>query len=155
MTILTNRLRLRPFNMDDFCWYKGVVTDEEFKMRLPGIACEQDDVIKETIELFSKADFINDFYYVICDFSNNVFGVIVAVRITGLIIDVSYFLKANFRHNGYMREAVASLVSYARRIEPSYRFRFVIEQNNKESLNVVKSLDASVLQVNEKYVCYL
>jgi len=155
MIIRTNRLVLRPFVTEDFLWFKDVARNEEVKMLLPGVACGDDRMVEEAITLYSKGDFINDFYYVICDKNNNRLGVVIAIRVTSMMVDVSYFLKQEFRHQGYMHEAVAEFIKSARKVNSRYKFRFIISEHNKTSLNVVKSLGATIENAFGRYICYL
>ena len=155
MIIRTDRLILRPFETEDFCWFKEVAMNEEVGALLPGIACGNDRAIGDTIALYIKGDFKNDFYFVICGNNGNSLGIIIATRTTSVIVDVSYFLKKEFRHQGYMKEAVREFVKQARKVCELYKFRFVIAGYNNASLNVVKSLGATVNNVCGHYVCYL
>lgn len=155
MIIRTDRLVLRPFVAEDFLWFKDVAKNEEVKMLLPGVACTDDSMVKESIALYSKGDFLNDFYYVICDKNNNKLGIVIATRVTSMMVDVSYFLKKECRRQGYMCEAIDMLVKCVRKAYPAYRFRFVIASHNKDSLNVVKSLGATIENVLGQYICYL
>lgn len=155
MIIRTDRLVLRPFMAEDFCWFKEVARNEEVKILLPGVACDDDANIKESIVIYSKCDFVNDFYYVICDKNNNALGIVIAVRVENILIDVSYFLKKEFRHQGYMRESLKELINDVRKIQPLYKFRFVIAEYNEASLNVVRSLGATFESVFGHYICHI
>ena len=107
------------------------------------------------VEIFKKADFINDFYFVIEDKKQNIVGIIVAVRITSTDIDVSYYLAEEYRHNGYMYEAIKYLVYTIRKEKPEYHFQMVIDIDNRASLNVMKKLQATIQVANNKYICYV
>ena len=153
MIIQTERLVLRPFEKNDIKWYYDLVQDEELKKRLPSLVVDNVQQAIIDVELFIKGDCINDFYYVIMDKANNVLGIIIAVRITNITIDVSYFLNREHRHNGYMHEALENLLVVARKENPVYRFRMVIDDDNIESLNVVNKFGAVIKQQDNKYIC--
>lgn len=155
MIIRTDRLELRPFVAEDFIWFKEVAKDEEVEKFLPGVACGDDTMVKEAISLYSKGDFLNDFYYVICDYNNNQLGIVIATRVTSVAVDVSYFLKKEFRHQGYMREALMGFINRVRKAYASYEFRFVIAGHNIDSLNVVSNLGATVTNVMGQYICFI
>ena len=155
MIIRTDRLILRPFESKDFNWFKEVAMDEEVRVLLPGVACGKDETVKVAICLYAEGDFVNDFYYVICDKNNKQVGIIIATRVSKNTIDVSYFLKKESRHNGYMVEAVQGFINYAKTVNVLYRFRFLISEKNKASLNVVKKLDASIEKAFGHCICYL
>lgn len=155
MIIQTERLVLRSFSKMDIKWYYDFVQNEEFQKRLPGLIVENYEQAISDIELFEKGDFINDFYYVITDKAGNVIGVIVGVRISPMTIDVSYFLSKEYRHNGYMHEALKCLVTTARRENPVYQFRMVVDCDNTDSLNVLKKIGARVQENDNKYICYM
>ncbi len=155
MIIQTERLVLRPFEKDDVTWYYELVQDKELVERLKSLKVDSADEAVRDVELFSNGDFKNDFYYVITDKNNNVLGIIIAVRITRMTIDVSYFLKAEYRHNGYMHEALAEFGHKVRSVEPLYRLRFEIEKNNIPSLKVAKRFCAIIQDKGDKFMCYI
>lgn len=155
MIIRTKRLKLRPFKKEDINWYKEFAKNEEVQKRLPNLAADKLEKAEFDIKVFTDGDFVNDFYYVVCDRADNVLGVIIAVRITNMTIDVSYFLEERYRHKGYMQEALEVVVNLARNINPLYRFRLVINEDNISSLNVAKSLGATITLKNGKYICYV
>jgi len=155
MTIRTERLILRPFFKNDIEWYYEMVEDKEFRKRLPGLAADGVEEAKWNMKIFTKCDFTNDFYYVITDKECNAMGIIVAVRVTKMIIDVSYFLNKEYRHNGYMQEALKKFITEARSCNPMYRFRMIVAPDNIASLKVLRSCNAQIEVRPEKYVCYL
>ena len=156
MTIQTERLLLRAFVETDVSWYYDFLQNQDIKEELPGIYASNFKEAEQDILIFSRADFENDFYYLIMDKENkNVMGIIIAVRITTGTMDVSYFLKEEYRHNGYMHEALEAVISAACDYNPLYRFRFVIKEKNTASLNVIKKFRHTIEEVNGKYVCYI
>lgn len=155
MIIQTERLNLRHFCDEDKKWYCKIVQDSEFKKRLPGLEAEDDTEANSHVELFKKGDFINDFYYVIEDKNGNILGIIVAVRITDKTLDVSYFLFKQYRHKGYMSEAMRYFIKQVKAEIENYYFRMVIDRDNISSLNVVSRLGARVENEIGKYICYI
>jgi RimJ/RimL family protein N-acetyltransferase len=155
MIIQTERLMLRPFVETDVKWYYDFLQDKELQKRLPSLAVENIKQAQEDVRLFKNGDFVNDFYYVIETKAHDIIGIIIAVRITDMAIDVSYFLKEQYRHKGYMHEALATVANSTRNINPLYRLRLVIEVDNIASLNVAKRLNATIKERNGKYICYI
>lgn len=155
MIIQTARLILRPFVKNDINWYYDLIQDKELTRRLPGLIATDMKQVEKDIELFEKSDFVNDFYYVINNKENNIMGIIVAVRITPTVFDISYFLKKQYRHNGYMGEALANLAATLRRMNLEYRFRMLIDNDNVDSLKVVRRFDASVQIIGNKCICFM
>ena len=158
MTILTERLKLRPFCNNDKQWYYNLTQNEEFKARLPGLLAEDYNMAANDVEIFKKADFINDFYFVIEDKKQNIVGIIVAVSMSNLVIDVSYFLEKGYRRCGYMTEALKSFIKTVKDKNRECLFEFQIAKDNFESLNVVKRLGASIDLIDKEYnsyICYV
>ena len=52
-----------------------------------------------------------------------------------------------------MHEALENLLVVARKENPVYRFRMVIDDDNIESLNVVNKFGAVIKQQDNKYIC--
>lgn len=154
MIIRTKRLVLRPFLNSDKGWYYELVQNEELKKRLRNLATTDFDRAASCVERFAKGDFENNFYYVITDKRKNVMGIIMGIKITFTTIDVAYFLKEEYRHKGYMNEALIAFTDKVIEQDPGNRFRMVIDLDNIASLNVVKKLGATVKVHNGRYVCY-
>ena len=91
--------------------------------RLKSLEVENIDEAKRDIEIFANGDFKNDFYCVITDKKKNVMGLIIAVRLTRMTTDVSYFLKEEYRHNGYMQEALTGVIEVIRDDNPLARIK--------------------------------
>lgn len=155
MIIQTERLILRRFTEADIEWYYHFVQNEELKKRLPSLQVKTVEQARFDLKLFEKGDLVNDYYCVITDKIGNVMGIMIAVSITRETIDVSYFLKKEYRKKGYMHEALENLMSIARKRNPLYRFKFVIDKDNIESFNVVTRFGATVKFKNDKYICYM
>ncbi len=155
MIIQTKRLVLRPFYNSDKAWYYDFVQDAEIQKRLPGLASLNKEKADNDLNLFVKGDFYNDFYYVITDDKSNVVGVIIAVRIMGTLVDVSYYLKREYRHKGYMHEALEGFFTVINAKIPDYRFRLIIDADNEDSLNVAMKFDVHIKRLDDKYLCYL
>ena len=154
MNIRTKRLVLRPFSNSDKKWYYELVQNEDVKKRLKNLATTDLEQASRCVEIFSKADFENKFYYVITDKRKNIIGIIFGIRITLATIDVAYFLKEEYRHKGYMNEALKAFVHNIELKDSGNRFRMVIDLDNIPSLNVAKRLGAIVEVHNGRYVCY-
>lgn len=151
----TERLILRAFESSDVNWYFEMVSREEFKKRLPGLAVETKEQAESDLAILRAGDFKNDFYYVIENKIGNVLGVIIAVKITSSVLDVSYFLDKSHRRKGYMREALKAFMSKAHEENPVYRFRMIVEKDNEESLLLLKSLGGIIEEYNGRYMCMM
>ena len=155
MIIRTKRLVLRPFVNKDVSWYYDLVQDSELLSRLKSLKATTVEEAEQHIEIFSKGDCENDFYYVITDKKKNVLGFIIANRITMKTFDIAYFLKKEYRHNGYMHEALESLVETIREENYLMRIRLVIEKDNTASLNIAKKFEPIIEENKDKYICYI
>lgn len=155
MTIQTKRLLLRPFCDEDKVWYCNLVKDKEIKQRLPGLEAKNDGEAKSHVDIFKGCDFVNDFYYVITNKEGQVVGLIVAVRITGKMIDVSYFIYKKYRYNGFMQEALRFFIHKIRTEVENYYFRFVIDTDNIDSLKVIRKFNPRIEKNKDKYICYV
>ncbi len=155
MIIQTKRLTLRPFIDEDIKWYYEITQNEEVKKRLVGLEANSYDEAMSHIEVFKNGDFLNDFYYVITDKEENVLGLIIAVRIAGNMVDLSYFLIEKYRHNGYMLEALRSFIRKVKAEIEFYTFRMVIDEDNIASLNVVKALNTLMELEENKWICFV
>ena len=155
MIIRTKRLVLRPFEMEDIAWYYDLVQDSELTSTLRNLQVDTVEEAKKHLMIFSNGDCQNDFYYVIADKNKNVLGIIIAVKITRRTFDVSYFLKKEYRHNGYMHEALENLVETIREEDPFLRMRLQIEKGNVASFNVAKKFDPVIHEKEDNYMCYI
>ena len=155
MIIRTNRLVLRPFEKDDVTWYYDVIKNTDMVTRLKSLAAKDIEEAKRHIAIFANGDFKNDFYCVITDKKKNVMGLIIAVRLTKMTMDVSYFLKEEYRHNGYMQEALAAVAEAIRDDYPLARIRLEIEKDNIPSLNIARRMSAIMQDKGDKFMCYI
>lgn len=154
MIIQTKRLTLRPFIDEDIKWYYEITQNDEFKKRLIGLEAQNLDDAKAHIDIFKSGNFQDDFYYVIENKQGNAIGIIIAVRMSGNIVDVSYFLLEEYRHNGYMLEALKRFIQKVKAEVEVYTFRMVIDEDNISSLNVVKKINAYIEKEEDKYLCF-
>ena len=155
MIIQTNRLVLRAFKKEDIDWYFDLICQDELRQRLPNLFQRTKAMAKEDIDLFINGDFKNDFYYVITDKTNNVLGIIIAVRLTGMIVEISYYLYPEYRHKGYMHETLEEMFKNIRTINIRYSFLLIIKKDNISSLNVAKQLNMEIYERDLEYLCYI
>ena len=155
MIIRTRRLVLRPFETADVTWYYDVVKNTDMVTRLKSLNAKDEEAAQKHISIFANGDFKNDFYCVITDKKKNVMGFIIAVRLTRMTMDVSYFLKEEYRHNGYMQEALTGVVETIRDDNPLARIRLEIEKDNIPSLNIAKRMSAIMQDKGDKFMCYI
>ena len=155
MIIRTRRLILRPFETADVTWYYDVVKNTDMVTRLKSLNAKDETEAKEHIAIFANGDFKNDFYCVITDKKKNVMGLIIAVRLTRMTTDVSYFLKEEYRHNGYMQEALTGVIEVIRDDNPLARIQLEIEKDNIPSLNIAKRMSAIMQDKGDKFMCYI
>lgn len=156
MIIFTKRLKLRPFKSEDIVWYFDMLQCDDLKNELIGIYTDNIKIAKEYLETFQKADFKNDFYYVIENRkTKQVMGIFIAVRISGRYLDVSYFLKEEYRHKGYMYETIKALKENAKTINPIYCYRLVIKKENTASLKVAMKFNPQIEEKEKINICYI
>ncbi|MBR6689148.1 MAG: GNAT family N-acetyltransferase [Clostridia bacterium] len=155
MIIRTRRLVLRPFKTEDVTWYYDIIKNTDMVSRLKSLNAKDEDEAASHIAIFENGDFKNDFYCVITDKRKNVLGFIIAVRLTRMTMDVSYFLKEEYRHNGYMQEALAAVTEAIRDDNPLARIRLEIEKDNIPSLNIAKRMSAIMQDKGDKFMCYI
>ena len=155
MIIRTRRLVLRPFKTEDVTWYYDIIKNTDMVSRLKSLNAKDETEAASHIAIFANGDFKNDFYCVITDKKKNVLGLIIAVRLTRMTMDVSYFLKEEYRHNGYMQEALAAVTEAIRDDNPLARIRLEIEKDNIPSLNIAKRMSAIMQDKGDKFMCYI
>ena len=155
MIIRTRRLVLRPFKTEDVTWYYDIIKNTDMVSRLKSLNAKDETEAARHIAIFVNGDFKNDFYCVITDKKKNVLGLIIAVRLTRMTMDVSYFLKEEYRHNGYMQEALAAVTEAIRDDNPLARIRLEIEKDNTPSLNIAKRMSAIMQDKGDKFMCYI
>ncbi len=155
MIIRTRRLVLRPFKTEDVTWYYDIIKNTDMVSRLKSLNAKDETEAASHIAIFANGDFKNDFYCVITDKKKNVLGLIIAVRLTRMTMDVSYFLKEEYRHNGYMQEALTAVCEAIRDDNPLARIRLEIEKDNIPSLNIAKRMSAIMQDKGEKFMCYI
>ena len=155
MIIRTRRLVLRPFKTEDVTWYYDIIKNTDMVSRLKSLNAKDETEAARHIAIFVNGDFKNDFYCVITDKKKNVLGLIIAVRLTRMTMDVSYFLKEEYRHNGYMQEALAAVTEAIRDDNPLARIRLEIEKDNIPSLNIAKRMSAIMQDKGDKFMCYI
>ena len=155
MIIQTNRLILRPFVKTDIEWYHDVAQHPDIKKWLCSLATSDKSINQEHVNVFSAGNDKDDFYYIITNKENEQLGFIIAIRISRYTVDVSYFLKEESRHQGYMHEALEALVPKMREKNYLYRFRMQIAIDNFSSLNVAKKFNPQILKKGNNFMCYI
>lgn len=156
MIIQTKRLILRPFCDDDKEWYYGMTRNEDVKRRLKGLRARNRKKANKDVDLLKAANFIDDFYFVITDKEENILGIIIAIRITYQVIDVSYFLFPKYRHNGYMYEALDCFVKEIKLKVCDYSFRMVVDEDNRASMNLMRKFEGmTYIDSKGRYVFYI
>ena len=155
MIIQTERLTLRPFEKTDITWYYDLVQHPDVAKWLCDLDSSDRSIVERHVDIFSKGNMKDDFYYVITNNNQEVLGFIIAIRLILTTIDASYFLKEEYRHKGYMNEALKALVPAIRKVNPYYRIRMEVDKENVASLNVVKKLNSNIVDKENKYMCWL
>lgn len=156
MIIQTERIVLRPFEIRDITWYPRLAKHQDTRKYLKGVYTEDVAKMKEDVEIFSKGDFENDFYFVVENIeTKSIMGIVVIVRLTKKMLDVSYFLFEEYRKQGYMYESMNAAMRAIKAEKPSYYFRMVINENNISSLKLAKRLNAMIDKYTDDYICII
>ena len=137
-SIESERLLLRPFKLADAEEYFQMTSDATIRHYIPN--CWK-NTIEKTRDLISTyylhGDFSRDFYIIIEDkFSHEIIGAIIAVamRTKPLDLDISFFIKAEKRNQGYMFEAIEA---FMRSISKPAYLTFMVKEDNIASLNTI------------------
>ena len=143
MIIETQRLRLRPFEMEDAVWFFEVAKGDEVKRYLVGAYCRSLEEAKNNIKFYySKADFIHGFYFVIEQKkSHKRVGFLDITQDFEGKLDVAMLTDRKYRGKGYIVEAVNGFVKgFSERVSKKI-LEFCIDRENEASLKAVKKME--------------
>lgn len=142
MIILTSRLMLRPFDMDDLDEFFEVTRSEEIRKYVAYAYAEDKRELAANIRIYQDGDFINDFYFLIEELNTmNIIGAIIATKDRDNNLEVAYLLGEKYRRKGYMTEAMREFIKEIA-IGLNYNLVFVIERNNEASIKTALKLGA-------------
>lgn len=157
MIIQTERLQLRPFTLGDAEEYFKIVSSSQDIQEFVPFAYEStvDEIRQAISECYSVGNFKDDFYLIIEEMiSHKIIGAIIAVRIFGKNLDLSILLGRDFRHKGFMFEAMNGFINYLKGTNYSY-LSLCINNKNIASQNLAHKLGAvKVGEIKGKYTQY-
>ena len=141
----TKRLILRPFSLCDAKEYFKIISDKDIVKYVPYSSALKLETTYEHLETYVEGDFRRDFYVCIClKETNQIIGAIIAVSLSEVLLDVSYFIGAEFRNKGYCTEAMMAFMRSIYDISPEmgWRLNFTIEDDNAPSIRVAEKCNA-------------
>lgn len=147
MTIQTERLRLRPFKIEDANWYFKVTQEKAVRKYLPGAYARSINDSRSFIEqYYLKCDFVHDFCLVMEEKrSRERIGFLdITQGITGML-EVAMLIIPEYRGNGYNYEA---LNGFAKQV-PNKVLRFIIKEDNKPSLKSIQKFKEVIERKDE------
>lgn len=149
MIIETQRLRLRPFRLDDAEWYFEVTQEKAVREYLPGTYSKILQDAKNDIKFYYlKGDFIHDFYFIIENKINQQHvGFLNITQDFDGLLEVAMFISPKFRGKRYITEA---LEGFTKNIPHGKNLRFTVDKQNEASLKAVQKLDGIIELKDEK-----
>ncbi len=147
MIIETQRLRLRPFRLDDAKWHFEVTQEKAVREYLPGAYSRSLQATRNDIKkYYLNGDFVHDFYFIIENKINQRVGFLDITQDFNGLLEVAMFISPNFRGERYIVEA---LEGFTKNIPTGKTLRFTIDAKNKASLKAVQKLDGIIELKNE------
>lgn len=141
ITLTTQRLELRPFTERDIDEFFCIIQDDEVKRYLPGIYSTDKVEVKEKINTYMNADFVNDIYFAIVDKdTKELLGCLIAVRIISSNMEISYFISKKRRREGLMLEALKEFSNWFGRSKINSNVIFSITACNSNSLKLCERI---------------
>ncbi len=154
MYIWSGKLMLRNFLVSDTEQFYSVAHDPGVKRYVPYCYPHTLDEAAELIDNYSKVDFINDFYFAICNAeTKQMVGVIMAYRNSSLTLEVCAFIGEKWRGLGYCTEATKVVMRYLATSTNYTALNFAVKRSNKASRHVLEELGAR--QVGPEYYVYI
>lgn len=140
MIIETPRLLLRPFTENDSQYWYELTQDPEIVKYVPyAVVSSVKDSLETIKNYYIKGDFRRDFYMVIESKENHdMIGAIIATTNSDFDLDMSLVMSKNYRHSGYMKEAVMTFCSTIKHQD----FVFIVKDDNIPSLSLMKAIGA-------------
>lgn len=138
-SIESQRLRIRNFTLSDAEAYFEMTQDSDIRRYVPYCFSPSIQVTRELIKDYMKGDWIHDFYLVLEDKQSMQFiGAIIATTNRFFPqLDMAIMTKANYRNQGYMKEALEAFIDY---LPEGTVLSFIVEKCNTFSLNTVFSI---------------
>lgn len=145
LRLRTTRTILRPFEEQDCEEFFNMVQDERVKQYLTGMYCTCIQEASSHIDVYTKANFIDDMYFAITDKNTHkIIGCLLATRCIGKNVDIAYFITNDNRGKGIIPEVVKSYVNWLKSRKLKYNLLFNIDKANKSSLRVIEKLSSNI-----------
>lgn len=153
MIIQTQRLVLRPFTIHDVNEYYSLISNSKsIEKFVPFALTSSLEEMSKTIEkCYSKCNFKDDFYFILEEKSTKkIIGAIIAVRLIKEELDVSYLVGNEYRHKGYMFEAMKGFKDELKAIN-DLKIKYLslmIDSTNSISQGLARKLGAYCVEID-------
>lgn len=139
MVISTNRLILRPFQVEDAKCFFEITQDEAIKEYVPYASSESVEAAKQDIiTYYENGDFIHDFYFIIeLQSTHEIIGALIVTQNLEKEFDMSLVISKNHRNKGYMSETIQA---FMQSVPSNSHLVFLVNENNQASLSLMSSL---------------
>jgi RimJ/RimL family protein N-acetyltransferase len=149
MVIVTERLVLRPFKLDDVQEFYNITQDSAIKKYVPDV-CQTSvaDLEKEFRTTYTTCDFKHDFYFVIqLKDTEKIIGCLIVTQNIDFMFDTTLVIAHDYRRKGYMTEALNAFIG---QLPKNQIFLFYVDKSNLPSLKTVNKIGALEVSSNIK-----
>lgn len=147
MVINTNRLVLRPFQIEDASSFYEITQDKSIKEFVPCASPESVEEAKHDImTYYSKGDFVHDFYLIIeLKSSKEIIGALIVTQNIDSEFDMCLVISRDYRHKGYMSEAIKAFMET---MPSNSHLIFLVKEENQASLALMSYLKIKEVSCN-------
>lgn len=151
LLLCSERIVLRQFFKEDVESYYSIAHDPLVQLYVPYAYTETIGEALDLLENYETYDFVNDFYFAICDAkTEKLVGALLAFRTFSRILEVCYFVGQEHRGNEYCLEALHLFVDYLEKHTSYTSLFFDVRQDNVASRKIMQKLGLSVAS-NQDY----
>lgn len=142
MKFHAGKYTIRNFRKSDTLKLYNLSKDEAVKKYVVYAYTETIEEAQKNIECYVQGDCKNDFYLLIEDAEKNEVGVIIAVRTLLGVLDVSSYVKKEYRGQGIMTLVMKSFIRWLKRYTQYTELHMLVSKRNKASNQQLKKLNA-------------
>ena len=155
MQIVTRELVLRPFEMKDCNEFYVLFQQPEVFEYLPGMFVKDVKQMENNIRVYSKCDFLNDFYFVIEEkYTKNIVGSLIVVRLMENTADLAIFIADYYRRKDYAYQAISSFFKKLSDMKLHYNIQLNIKLQNIASIRLARKLGAKEMYRDKQYMFF-
>lgn len=155
VVLQSEEILLRRFSMEDVDDYYQVAHDPLVKQFVQYAHVETKGEAIELLSNYKTYDFVNDFYFAICDAkSGKIIGALLAFRTFSRILEVCYFIGSQYRGNGFCLKALQLFIDYLESNTPYSILFFNVRSDNIPSRNIMRKLGISIESDKQEYFRY-